>query len=115
LLTNLLALTHELGMTALVEVHDQAEMDRALALCPRVIGINNRNLRDLSVDLATFERLGPMLPEGTVAVAESGVHTAANVRRLAAVGADAILVGGALVTAPDVAAKVRELAAGGQL
>ncbi|MGD2205486.1 MAG: indole-3-glycerol phosphate synthase TrpC [Anaerolineae bacterium] len=114
LLADLLALTHELGMAALVEVHNEAEMDRALALCPRVIGINNRNLHDFSVDLATFERLGPLVPERTMAVAESGVHTTANVRRLAAAGADAVLVGGALVTAPDVAAKVRELAIGGQ-
>jgi indole-3-glycerol phosphate synthase len=114
LLTDLLALTHELGMTALLEVHDEAEMDRVLALSPRMVGINNRNLRDFSVDLATFERLGPLLPEGSVAVAESGVHTAADVRRLAAAGADAVLVGGALVTATDVAAKVRELATGGR-
>lgn len=114
LLTDLLALTHELGMTALVEVHDEAELDRSLALSPRMIGINNRNLGDFSVDLATFERLRPLLPEGTVAVAESGVHATADVSRLAAAGADAALVGEALVTAPDVAAKVRELATGGQ-
>ena len=114
LLSDLLALTHELGMTALVEVHNEAEIDRAAALCPRIVGINNRNLGDFSVNLATFGRLRPLLPEGTVAVAESGVHTATDVRRLAAAGADAILVGEALVTAPDVAAKVRELATGGQ-
>ena len=114
LLADLLAVTLELGMTALVEVHDEAEIDRALALSPRLMGINNRNLRDLTVDLATFERLGPLLPEETLAVAESGVHTTADVRRLAAAGADAALVGRALVTAPDVAAKVRELATGGQ-
>jgi indole-3-glycerol phosphate synthase len=115
LLAGLLALTHDLGMTALVEVHDKAEIDRALAFCPRIIGINNRNLHDFSVDLATFERLAPLLSEGTLAVAESGVHTAADVRRLADAGADAVLAGEVLVTAPDVAARVRELAMGGQL
>ena len=114
LLTDLLALTHELGMTALVEVHDESELDRALSLSPRVLGINNRDLRDFSVDLARFERLRPLLPQGMLAVAESGVRTASDVRRLASAGADAVLVGEALVTAPDVAAKVRELATGAQ-
>ena len=100
-------------MTALVEVHDEEEVTRALRLSPLVVGINNRNLRDFSVDLATFGRLRPLLPDATVAVGESGVRTAADVRRLAEMGADAVLVGEALVTAPDVAAKVRELVAGG--
>lgn len=113
LLAELLALTHELGMTALVEVHNEEELTRALRLRPRVVGINNRNLHDFSVDLATFGRLRPLLTDATVAVSESGVHTAADVRHLAEMGADAVLVGEALVTAPDVAAKVRELAAGG--
>ena len=109
-LAELLTLTHELGMTALVEVHDEEEVERVLPLRPRVVGINNRNLRDFSVDLATFGRLRPLLPDGVIAVAESGVHTAADVRRLAQMGADAILVGEALVKADDVAARVRELA-----
>lgn len=112
-LAELLALTTALGMTALVEVHDEEELERALRLRPRLVGINNRNLRDLSVDLRTFERLRTLLPDGVVAVAESGIQTGADVRRLAAMGADAVLVGEALVTAPDVAAKVRELVAGG--
>lgn len=113
MLAELLALTHDLGMIALVEVHDEEEVERALRLRPQVVGINNRNLWDFTVDLATFGRLRSLLPEDVVAVAESGVRTAADVRRLAGMGADAVLVGEALVTAPDVAAKVRELAAGG--
>jgi indole-3-glycerol phosphate synthase len=113
MLTELLALTHELGMTALVEVHDEEEVERALLLRPRVVGINNRNLRDFSVDLATFGRLRSLLPGDTIAVAESGVHTANDVRRLAKMGADAVLVGESLVTARDRPAKVRELAEGG--
>lgn len=113
MLAELLALTHDLGMIALVEVHDEAEMERALRLRPRAIGINNRNLQDFSVDLTSFGRLRPLLPGDVIAVAESGVQTAADVRCLAEMGANAVLVGEALVTAYDVAAKVRELVAGG--
>ena len=113
ILAELLNLTRVLGMTALVEVHDEGEAKRVLRQRPRVVGINNRNLRDFSVDLATFGRLRSLLPSDTVAVSESGVHNVADVHRLAAMGADAVLVGEALVTAPDVAAKVVELAAGG--
>lgn len=108
-LAELLGLTHALGLTALVEVHDETELARALRLGPRVLGVNNRNLHDFSVDLGTFGRLRPLIPADVVAVAESGVHTAADVRLLGRLGADAVLVGEALVTAPDVAAKVREL------
>jgi len=115
LLGELLALARDLGLTALVEVHDEAEIERVLPFAPRVVGINNRDLRDFSVDLATFGRLRPLLPGDVVAVAESGVHTAADVRRLAGMGADAVLVGEALVTASDVAAKVRELAGAGRM
>lgn len=113
MLAELRALTHDLGMIALVEVHDEEEVERALRLRPRLIGINNRNLRDFSVDFSTFERLRPLLPGDIITVAESGVQTAADVRLLAGMGANAVLVGEALVTAPDVAAKVRELVGGG--
>lgn len=113
MLAELLALTHDLGMTALVEVHDEEEVARALRLRPRVIGINNRNLRDLSVDLSSFERLYPLLPDDVITVGESGVRTTPDIRRLGEMGADAVLVGEALVTAYDAAAKTRELVAGG--
>ncbi|MFQ5854572.1 MAG: indole-3-glycerol phosphate synthase TrpC [Anaerolineae bacterium] len=109
LLADLLALTHDLGMHALVEVHDEAELNRALTLEPQVIGINNRDLWDFTVDLGTTERLHRLIPDGTIVVAESGIRTAADVQRLARAGVDAILVGEALVTAQDTAAKVREL------
>lgn len=108
-LRDLLALTCELGMDGLVEVHDEAELSRALNVAARVIGINNRDLRDFTVDLRTTERLHPLIPDGTIIIAESGIHTAADVQRLARAGVDAILVGEALVTAPDTAARVREL------
>ena len=114
LLRELLDLTHELGMQALVEVHDRTELERVLLLNPRIVGINNRNLRDFSVDLDTFGRLHELLPLECVSVAESGVRNPADVRRLAAMGADAVLVGEALVTAPDTTAMVRDLVAGGQ-
>lgn len=109
-LADLLALTHELRMHALVEVHNESELERALSVEPRVIGINNRDLRNFTVDLATTERLRRLIPDDTIVVAESGIFTAGDVRRLGAAGADAILVGEALVTAEDTAAKVRELA-----
>lgn len=111
-LRELLDLTEELGMDALVEVHDEAELDRALAGGASIVGVNNRNLRTFEVSLATTERLAQRLIECNrpVLVAESGIHAAADVQRLRALGADAILVGEAIVTAPDIAAKVRELA-----
>ncbi|MBN1887747.1 MAG: indole-3-glycerol phosphate synthase TrpC [Thermoflexales bacterium] len=115
-LASLLELTHQLGLSALVEVHDEQELNRLrqLGRGPSIVGINSRNLRDFSVDLATFERLRPRLPDGAVAVGESGVHNALDVRRLAEMEADAALVGEALVTAPDVAEKVRELVQAGE-
>jgi indole-3-glycerol phosphate synthase len=99
-----------LGLTALVEVHDEAETERALKINGiRLIGINNRNLFTFEVSLATTERLRPLIPANIAVVAESGIFTAADVARLQKANIDAILVGEALVTAPDIAAKVREL------
>lgn len=115
LLTELLALTHDLEMNALVEVHTQAELERVLPLTPPVIGINNRNLEDFSVDINTFGRLRSLLPRNLVAVAESGVHSRADLRQLREMGADAVLIGEALVTAPDVLVKVQDFVAAGQL
>jgi indole-3-glycerol phosphate synthase len=100
-------------MTALVEVHDEGESERALRLNPAVVGINNRNLTDFSIDLATFGRLRARLPDSVICVAESGIDSTADVVRVREMGADAVLVGGALVQAPDIGAKVRELVAGG--
>lgn len=102
----------ELGMLALVEVHDEAELETALKLEPKLIGVNNRNLHDFSVDLQTTARLRQNMPANVALVAESGIHTADDVSRVRDMGGDAILVGEALVTASDVGAKVRELVAG---
>ncbi len=100
-----------LGLTPLVEVHSEAETERALRLNGlRLIGINNRDLSSFNVSLEITERLRPMIPAEVSVVAESGIFTAQDVTRLAQDGVDAILVGEALVTAPEIAAKVRELA-----
>jgi indole-3-glycerol phosphate synthase len=102
-------LIHQLGMAALVEVHNAAELKRALEIDPRIVGVNNRDLRTFEIDLETTARLRPLVPADLILVAESGVRTRANVARLAAIGADAMLVGEALVRAADVGQKVREL------
>ncbi len=100
-----------LGLTALVEVHDETETERALKLKDvRLIGINNRNLATFEVSLETTERLRPMIPGDATVVAESGIFNVRDVERLAKANVDAILVGEALVTADDIPAKVRELA-----
>jgi len=109
-LADLLALAHKLQMAALVEVHDREEVDRVLPLQPRLIGVNNRDLRDFSVDLNTCITLRQHVPGDICFVAESGIHTAADVARLSREGIDAILVGEALMKAKDVGQKVRELA-----
>lgn len=110
-LAGLHSLALELGLTALVEVHNEQEAARALkVLGVRLIGINNRDLSTFQPSLQTTERLRPMIPAGITVVSESGISTAGDVERLAAANVDAVLVGEALVTAPDIAAKVQELA-----
>ena len=108
-LADLLTLVRDLGMEALVEIHCKEELDRVLPLGPSIIGVNNRDLQDFSVDLATTLRLQPHIPHSAILVSESGIHRRADVERLAEAGVDAILVGEALVTADDVVGKIREL------
>ncbi len=104
------ACAQSLGLTALVEVHDEVETERALKI-PNIqlIGINNRNLATFEVSLTTTESLRPMIPSNITVVAESGIFTASDVQRLEKANIDAILVGEALVTSEDIPAKVREL------
>jgi indole-3-glycerol phosphate synthase len=110
LLADLHAIALELGLTPLVEVHDEAETERALKLKEvRLIGINNRNLATFDISLETTERLRPIIPSEIAVVAESGIFNASDVERLAKANVDAILVGEALVTSDDIGAKVREL------
>jgi indole-3-glycerol phosphate synthase len=102
-------LARELGLAALVEVHDPAELELALAAGARIVGINNRDLTTLQVDTRrTFELL-PSVPPGTLVVAESGFRSRAEVQELAEAGVDAVLIGEALMRSPDVEAACREL------
>lgn len=102
-------LAESLGMDALVETHDEAEVERALKSDAHVIGINNRNLANFTVDLATTKKLVPLIRGNAIIISESGIFTAADVKRVARVGVDAVLVGEALMRAEDIGAKVREL------
>jgi indole-3-glycerol phosphate synthase len=108
-LCELLAAATAYGMDALVEVHDEREMERARHAGATLIGINNRDLRTFAVDLATTERLADDAPDDVTLVAESGIRTRADVERLRRAGAHAVLVGETLMRAPDRAAAVREL------
>ncbi len=109
--TELASLTRTLGMECLVEVHNEAEVDVALSSGATVIGINNRDLKTFNVDLSTTERLRPKVAGGRIVVSESGIKSAADVKRLRAAGVHAILVGEALMSAPDISAKIKELLA----
>ena len=108
-LGRLYGLVRSLGMTALVEVHDRPELDRALDLGAEVIGINARNLKTLDVDPGVFETLAPVIPAELITVAESGISGVADAQRYADAGADAVLVGEALVTSGDPDGLVRDL------
>jgi indole-3-glycerol phosphate synthase len=112
-LTGLLERVESLGMTALVEVHTEAEADRALSAGAAVIGVNARDLTTLSVDRSTFERIAPGLPNEVVKVAESGVRGPHDLISYAGAGADAVLVGEGLVTAGDPRQAVADLVTAG--
>ena len=107
-LRDLIDQARELEMESLVEVHDEAEVERALRAGADLFGINNRDLHTFDVDLATTERLRPLIPDDKVIVSESGIRTHADVERLASCGVHAVLVGEALITADDVRDKMRE-------
>jgi indole-3-glycerol phosphate synthase len=109
LLRELLASAAELHLAALVEIHDETQLERAHAAGATIIGVNNRDLRTFEVSLETSLRLRPRMPPGCIAVAESGIRTGDDARRLADAGFDAILVGESLLQAPDAGAKLREL------
>jgi indole-3-glycerol phosphate synthase len=102
----------EHGMDALIEVHDEAELERALRLKSRLIGVNNRDLRDFSVDLGRTEALARLMPAGTAIVAESGLATKGDLDRLAEAGVHRFLVGETLMRQADVTAATRMLLTG---
>ena len=108
-LRDLLMLTHELGMNALIEVHDRAELDRALKLDAALIGINNRNLRTFETRLETTLDLLKEIPGNRLVVTESGIHTRDDVARMRDAGVHAFLVGEAFMKAPDPGARLAEL------
>jgi indole-3-glycerol phosphate synthase len=103
------SLAIEAGLAVLVEVHDEQEWDRALKFSPALIGVNNRDLKTFKVDLATTEKLAKKISAGKILVAESGIHSRADVERLKKCGAKAILVGESLMKNGDIKSKVREL------
>jgi len=99
----------ELGLAALVEVHDESDLDRALAIQPKIVGINNRDLRTFEVDLATTFRLRPMIPPAIIVVSESGIRSRADALKLQEAGVDAMLVGERLMRRPDPGRAAAEL------
>ena len=108
-LVDYLALCQELGLCALVEAHSEPEVETALRAGAEIIGVNNRNLHDFTVDTDNSRRLRRLIPPGILFVSESGVNSAEDVRRLREIGADAVLVGETLMRAEDRAAKLRQL------
>jgi indole-3-glycerol phosphate synthase len=112
-LVSLIERTESLGMTPLVEVHDEDEVERALAAGARVVGVNARSLKTLEVDRDTFARLAPGIPDGVARIAESGVRGTHDLIAYANAGADAVLVGESLVTGSDPREAVHELVTAG--
>ncbi len=108
-LADLLGEVRELGMDALVEVHDAEELETALSLGAETIGINNRNLHTFEVSLGVARTLAPVVPEGVAVVAESGIKGRADVEKLKSAGVDAVLVGEALMRSADLVVAAREL------
>ena len=110
-LKELLKISHELGMSALVEVHNEAELEIALKSGAQIIGINNRDLKTFSVDLATTKHLRPLIPKDRIVVSESGINDRSDLEKMKKWSVDAVLIGEALMSAPDIAAKMKELLA----
>ncbi len=108
-LKSLMTLSQKFWMQCLVEVHDEEELKAALNAGAEIVGINNRDLRTFSTDLEVTERLASRIPFGKVVVSESGINNPEHIRRIKSAGAHAALIGEALVTSPDVGAKLGEL------
>ena len=114
-LMDLLDFAHSLGMCALVETHDKAEIDRAVAVGADIIGVNCRNLRNFSTDVSLLESLVAEIPSGCIRVAESGMHTREAIDRARTAGADAFLIGTALMRSPHPGEKLKEFLSSGNV
>lgn len=108
-LKNFLAISDTLGLSALVEAHDEVEIRRAIDCGARIIGVNNRNLKDFSVDMDNAKKLRALVPHEKIFVSESGVNSAEDIKKIRALGADAVLVGEVLMRAADKKSKLDEL------
>lgn len=108
-LMELLGLSHEVGMDCLVEVHNETQLETAIHSGAKIIGINNRDLLTFQTDLSTTERLRPLIPNGLLVVSESGIKGRPDIERLQKLKINAVLVGEALMSAPDIAAKIKEM------
>jgi indole-3-glycerol phosphate synthase len=108
-LDELIKLSHELGMGCLVEVHNEAELEAALRSGAKIIGINNRDLNTFNVDLATTGRLKLLIPPDRIVVSESGIKNRSDMEKMQKWGVDAVLIGEVLMSAPDIAARMKEL------
>lgn len=109
LLSQCLQVAKSVGLDCLTEVHDDVDMQRTIAAGATIIGMNNRNLDTLEIDLAATERMIPLIPQGVVVVSESGIRTHADIVRLSAVGADAFLIGETLMKAPHIGVALTQL------
>jgi len=108
-LEELLELSHQLNISCLVEVHNEAELEIALRSGARIIGINNRDLTTFTVDITTTEQLRPLIPPDRIVVSESGIKGRSDMEKLKKWGVDAVLTGEVLMSAPDIATKMKEL------
>jgi len=108
-LEELLSLSYNLGLSCLVEVHNEDEVEKALSSGAEIIGINNRDLDTFAINIGTTQRLRPLIPSGRIVVSESGINNRGDVEKLKGWGVNAMLVGEALVTASDIPAKMKEL------
>lgn len=111
-ISDYIAVCDELGMSALVEAHDEAEVEMAIRAGARIIGVNNRNLKDFSVDTGNSRRMRALIPDNIIFVSESGVKDAEDIRMLRESGVDAVLIGETLMRADDKSAKLAELRGG---
>ena len=113
-MASLLALTHDLGMNALIEVHTEAELEQVMTLSPRIVGVNNRDLQTFEVDFANTARLRAMIPDDVLVVGESGLKSAEDVTTMRLIGVDAVLVGETMVKSKSLLPTVRAFVAAGQ-